>query len=77
MVLADTAGAVAAAAHTDEDGHYRFTGLETGDYTVIASGYPAVSSPVAIERGYDRHDIELAHSVQGHTLPWADLGLQI
>ena len=62
VTLVDSAGNVVATATTGEDGAYAFPGLDTGDYTVVASGYPPAATPLAVAgRGAGRHDIELAH----------------
>ncbi|MCM2580160.1 MFS transporter [Streptomyces meridianus] len=62
VTLVDSAGNVVATATTGEDGSYAFPGLDTGDYTVVASGYPPAATPLAVQgRGVDGHDIELAH----------------
>ncbi|MPZ66738.1 MAG: hypothetical protein GEU83_14925 [Pseudonocardiaceae bacterium] len=60
VTLLDAAGGVHASTDTDEDGHYGFTGLDAGEYTLTASGYPAVTNTVHVSRR-DQHDVELAH----------------
>jgi hypothetical protein len=48
---------------TDEVGAYSFGDLPEGDYTVIASGYPPVSSHRQVNAGGDEvHDVVLSHS---------------
>ncbi|MFF2062661.1 MFS transporter [Streptomyces sp. NPDC058200] len=62
VTLMDAAGNVVATATTGEDGAYAFADLNTGDYTVIATGYPPVAGALTVTgRGVDGHDIELAH----------------
>ncbi|MET8679066.1 MFS transporter [Streptomyces sp. NPDC004647] len=62
VTLVDAAGNVVATSTTGEDGAYTFTDLDTGDYTLIVSGYPPVANPLPVTgRGVDRCDIELAH----------------
>ena len=49
-------------ATTGTDGAYAFTDLDSGEYTVIATGYPPVATALTVNgRGVDGHDIELAH----------------
>ena len=48
---------------TDAEGGYSFGDLPEGEYTVIASGYPPVSSHRQITAGEDGvHDVVLSHS---------------
>ncbi|WEV26696.1 MFS transporter [Streptomyces sp. 71268] len=62
VTLVDAAGQVVAITGTGDDGAYAFTDLDAGDYTVIASGYPAVSTALPVSGpGVDDHDITLAH----------------
>ncbi|MCI4041816.1 MFS transporter [Streptomyces sp. TRM75563] len=62
VTLIDAAGNVVATATTGEDGAYAFTDLDTGEYTVIATGYPPVAGSLTVSgTGVDGHDIELAH----------------
>ncbi|MBC3983138.1 MFS transporter [Streptomyces sp. AC536] len=62
VTLVDAAGRVVATTGTGEDGAYAFTDLDAGEYTVIASGYPAVSRALPVSGpGVDGHDIALAH----------------
>ncbi|MDQ8705912.1 MFS transporter [Streptomyces sp. LHD-70] len=62
VTLVDAAGNVVATATTGEDGAYAFTDLDSGEYTVMASGYPPAAMALTV-RGNDAdgHDIELAH----------------
>jgi len=62
VTLVDAAGNVVGTATTGTDGAYAFTDLNSGDYTVIATGYPPVATALTVNgRGVDGHDIELAH----------------
>ncbi|MHA5047967.1 MFS transporter [Streptomyces sp. SD15] len=62
VTLVDAAGNVIGTARTGADGAYAFTDLDSGEYTVIATGYPPVATALTVGgRGVDNHDIELAH----------------
>jgi hypothetical protein len=62
VTLVDAAGNVVGTATTGADGAYAFTDLDSGEYTVIATGYPPVATALTVTgRGADAHDIELAH----------------
>ncbi|WP_461067418.1 MFS transporter [Streptomyces pseudoechinosporeus] len=62
VTLVDAAGNVVATATTGEDGAYAFADLDSGEYTVIATGYPPVATALTVNgRGVDDHDIELGH----------------
>ncbi|MGW1984589.1 MFS transporter [Streptomyces collinus] len=62
VTLVDQAGNVVGTATTGTDGAYAFTDLDTGEYTVIATGYPPVATALTvIGAGADDHDIALAH----------------
>ncbi|NBE54587.1 MFS transporter [Streptomyces boluensis] len=62
VTLVDAAGNVVSTATTGEDGAYAFTDLDSGEYTVMATGYPPAAMALTV-RGNDAdgHDIELAH----------------
>jgi EmrB/QacA subfamily drug resistance transporter len=61
--LVDAAGNVVATTRTGHDGAYAFSDLDSGAYTVIATGYPPQAATVTVSGGgADDHDIELAHS---------------
>ncbi|NUP81930.1 MAG: MFS transporter, partial [Nonomuraea sp.] len=63
VTLIDAAGNVVATTRTGHDGAYAFSDLDSGAYTVIATGYPPRAATVTISGGgTDDHDIELAHS---------------
>lgn len=62
VTLVDSAGNVVATTRTGPDGVYAFSDLDTGAYTVIATGYPPQVTSVALSgTDVDDHDIELAH----------------
>ncbi|MFC1419738.1 MFS transporter [Streptacidiphilus cavernicola] len=61
VTLLDSTGTVVAAATTGLDGQFRFTDLEPGEYTVIASGYPPVATALRIEDGHTERDLHLTH----------------
>lgn len=62
VTLVDAAGNITATATTDADGAYAFTDLDTGEYSVIASGYPPVATSLRVTGpGTDALDIELSH----------------
>jgi hypothetical protein len=63
VTLVDSGGNVVAMTSTDETGGYTFGDLPEGEYTVIASGYPPVSSHRQIGAGEDEvYDVTLSHS---------------
>ncbi|MDQ0942282.1 MFS transporter [Streptomyces sp. V1I1] len=72
VTLLDATGNVVATATTGDDGAYGFADLDTGQYTVIATGsppplpsaweVPPVAGALTVAgRGIEGHDIELAH----------------
>ncbi|MGW7352273.1 MFS transporter [Streptomyces sp. NPDC054784] len=62
VTLVDADGNVVTSATTDDDGHYAFTDLDAGEYTVVASGYPPVAGALTVDgHGVDGHDVELGH----------------
>lgn len=61
VTLVDKAGNVIGTATTGPDGGYAFTDLDEGEYSVIASGYPPVAAPVAVDGPGREFDVELAH----------------
>ncbi|MEV5878720.1 DHA2 family efflux MFS transporter permease subunit [Streptomyces sp. NPDC052101] len=62
VTLVDQAGNVVGTATTGTDGAYAFTDLDSGEYTVIATGYPPVATALTVAGvGADGHDIRLAH----------------
>ena len=68
VTLVDAAGNVVATTRTGLDGAYAFPDLDTGAYTVIATGYPPRTAPLTVPgTGADDHDIELAHAGEQDT----------
>ncbi|MBV8932958.1 MAG: carboxypeptidase regulatory-like domain-containing protein, partial [Kutzneria sp.] len=62
VALLDETGGVVAVATTGPTGEYDFGDLSEGDYTVIASGYPPVASPLRVSAGEEAsHDVELGY----------------
>ncbi|MEV5649952.1 MFS transporter [Nocardia sp. NPDC052254] len=62
VTLVDGAGSVVETITTGHDGGYAFSNLALGDYTVVASGYPATTTTVSVAAGAsDDHVIELSH----------------
>ncbi|RDI49652.1 EmrB/QacA subfamily drug resistance transporter [Nocardia mexicana] len=62
VTLIDAGGAVVGTATTAADGTYAFTNIGNGDYMVVASGYPATTTAVALHPGEgNAHDIELTY----------------
>ncbi|WP_369029034.1 MULTISPECIES: MFS transporter [Streptomyces] len=62
VTLVDAAGNVVGTSTTGADGAYAFTDLDSGEYTVIATGYPPAATALTVTgNGTDGHDIELAH----------------
>ncbi|NGO13744.1 MFS transporter, partial [Streptomyces sp. HC44] len=62
VTLVDAAGNVVATTTTGIDGAYAFSDLDSGEYTVMATGYPPKATGVTVSGGgVDDHDIELAH----------------
>ncbi|MFH8656540.1 MFS transporter [Streptomyces afghaniensis] len=65
VTLVDAAGNVVGTAVTESDGAYAFTDLESGEYTVIATGYPPVATALTVSgRGVDGHDMDLSHPAE-------------
>ncbi|MFE9612196.1 MFS transporter [Streptomyces sp. NPDC006012] len=62
VTLLDAAGNVVATATTGADGAYAFSDLDTGPYSVVATGYPPRAVGVRVDGGdIEGHDIELGH----------------
>ncbi|MFC8140334.1 collagen binding domain-containing protein [Streptomyces paradoxus] len=65
VTLVDAAGNVVATTRTDPYGAYAFSDLDTGAYTVIATGYPPQAAPLTVPgTGADDHDIDLVHAAE-------------
>lgn len=66
VTLLDPAGNVVGTATSGRDGEYVFTDLDSGEYTLIASGYPPVATPLNLgAAGRSEFDIELGHDPVG------------
>ncbi len=61
ITVLDAHGNVAAVARTDNEGKYVVSDLPEGDYTVVASGYPPVTSQVNLPGGEALHDVRLGY----------------
>jgi EmrB/QacA subfamily drug resistance transporter len=63
VTLVDAGGNVVAMTSTDESGGYTFTDMPDGEYTVIASGYPPVTSHPRVAAGEEQvHNVVLGHT---------------
>ncbi len=62
VTLLDAAGNVQDTATTSADGVFRFVDLSSGEYTVIASGYPPVATVLQVAGGgRTERDLQLGH----------------
>ncbi|MEV6702130.1 MFS transporter [Streptomyces sp. NPDC051453] len=62
VTLLDAAGNTVATTITDANGTYAFNDLDTGDYTVIASGYAPQAVPLLVSgEGEKEADVNLGH----------------
>ncbi|MFE0400786.1 MFS transporter [Streptomyces nigra] len=62
VTLLDAAGNVVDTLTTGPDGTFRFTDLASGEYTVIAAGYPPVATVLQVARGgRTERDLQLGH----------------
>ncbi|MFI5779076.1 MFS transporter [Nocardia sp. NPDC051570] len=61
VAVLDQRGELVASARTDESGHYVVTDLPEGEYTVVARGYPPVTSRVTVAGGEITHDVRLGY----------------
>jgi EmrB/QacA subfamily drug resistance transporter len=68
ITVLDTNGRTAAVARTDADGRYLISDLPEGGYTVVASGYPPVSSQVNLLGDGATHDVRLSYDDAAHEL---------
>ncbi|MEE1753911.1 MFS transporter [Streptomyces sp. SP18CS02] len=62
VTLLDTAGNVVDTLTTGPDGTFRFVDLSSGEYTVIAAGYPPVATVLQVARGgRTERDLQLGY----------------
>ncbi|MFE2102053.1 collagen binding domain-containing protein, partial [Streptomyces sp. NPDC059468] len=62
VTLLDAAGNVVDTLTTGADGTFRFVDLSSGEYTVIAAGYPPVATVLQVARGgRTERDLQLGH----------------
>ncbi|WP_425841030.1 DHA2 family efflux MFS transporter permease subunit [Streptomyces fractus] len=62
VTLLDAAGNVVGTSTTGSDGAYAFGDLDAGEYSLVASGYPASTRTVSVNgRAVEALDLELAH----------------
>jgi EmrB/QacA subfamily drug resistance transporter len=61
VTVLDAGGDRISTARTDHNGRYVVSDLPAGHYTVVARGYPSVSSTVTVGAGRITHDVELAY----------------
>ncbi|MFQ6392621.1 MFS transporter [Nocardia sp. KC 131] len=61
ITVLDAEGDLTATARTDEHGRYVVSDLPEGQYTVVARGYPPVSSRVTVVGGEVVHDVKLGY----------------
>ncbi|MGI8647947.1 MAG: MFS transporter [Mycobacteriales bacterium] len=63
--LMDSMGEVVTSTITGIEGRYLFRDIPEGNYTLVATGYPAVRSSIDISSGERRvHDVELHHPAE-------------
>jgi uncharacterized protein YfaS (alpha-2-macroglobulin family) len=61
VTVLDRSGTPIGTTRTDENGQYVLTDLSEGEYTVVARGYPPVTSRVAVGGGEVEHDVRLGY----------------
>lgn len=65
VTLLDADGRPVATTMTNQQGEYTFLDVPEGDYTVVATGYPAVTSNLRLAAGQQaQHDVQLGHAVR-------------
>ncbi|MEU6581436.1 MFS transporter [Nocardia sp. NPDC046763] len=64
VTVLDAAGTPVGTTRTDADGHYTLTDLDAGAYTVVARGYPPVTSRVTVLGGEVEHSVELRYDLE-------------
>lgn len=67
VTLTDWDGNVVDTMVTGPDGGYSFAGLHDGTYTVVASGYAPVRTPVVVGTAAEELNIELGHARSGES----------
>ncbi len=70
----DSAGRVVDSVYTDAEGNYRIPNLPAGDYTVVARGYPQVSSQVWIGGANLTHNVNLGYGIAPGTAEFSNTG---
>ncbi|WP_319944963.1 MSCRAMM family protein [Nocardia macrotermitis] len=68
----DSAGRVVGSVFTDAEGNYRIPDLPDGDYTVVARGYPEVSSRVWINGANLTHNVNLGYEPEAAHAEFSD-----
>ncbi|WP_227983938.1 MFS transporter [Nocardia spumae] len=61
VTVLDRSGTPVGTARTDEQGRYVLTDLAEGEYTVVARGYPPVTSGITVGDGELEHDVRLGY----------------
>ncbi|MCM6778091.1 MFS transporter [Nocardia sp. CDC159] len=61
VTVLDERGELIASARTDDSGHYVVADLPEGEYTVVARGYPPVTSRVTVAGNEVGHDVRLGY----------------
>ncbi|AYF76292.1 MFS transporter [Nocardia yunnanensis] len=65
VTVLDGAGTPIATTRTDAEGRYTLTDLDSGAYTVIARGYPAVTGQVVVRGGEVEYSVDLGYDLEG------------
>ncbi|WP_254205365.1 MFS transporter [Nocardia alni] len=61
IAVLDAAGDLTATARTDDSGNYLVTDLADGHYTVVARGYPPVTSRITVAGGEATHHVRVGY----------------
>ncbi len=61
VTVLDRSGNAVGTARTDGNGRYELTDLAEGEYTVVARGYPPVTSGITVGGGELEHDVRLGY----------------
>ncbi|WSG63561.1 carboxypeptidase-like regulatory domain-containing protein [Nocardia sp. NBC_01730] len=67
ITVLDAAGELTATARTDDNGRYVVADLPEGQYTIVARGYPPVTSQVTVSGGEVGHDVRLGYGLGDRT----------